>query len=390
MSGTIETLHNNILTKIEYLLKMIEYLRTKISSKKTRTKIEIINKNINDLEDQINNVYDIYCIGSVNMLGEYYLLDIDKLGKNCFLQKKNNCNQQYYSWIKRENIQTNLENIYNSVKTIMEEYIKGSDNFIQNPDNAKSTQLYKEAKVFFDYNNIAIYINEKNGDDHEKCDNCNERYIIIDQNELSCPVCGKCKELSINVIEEDDTDNQQKYGTYDPLKHCKEWIDRIQGKEIPEMAPINLAVDFLKKKFKQDKLHSDQITCKIIRKYLRKYKRPSMLNEHVPLIRKLITGIVPPQLNDAELQMIYILFIKVVKVYYIVKKPSASNVLYHPYFIFAIIKSILPPGRRQNELLMCIHLQSRNTLVKNDKILKDICEYIPELTYTPTDRNLYN
>lgn len=393
MSSTIETLHNNILTKIEYLFEMIEYLKNKIQCKqknlddnnqKSDKKLIDYLSNINNLENEIQNIYDLYCLNSIDILNNYYSLDKNNIENELYIKKKNYYNNQYYNLIKRESIQTNFDKIYSCIINILDNLIDKSNN-----KKLKISKIYKETKIFFDYNNISIHINDNNYNlNNDKCNKCNTKFILINNNELSCPICGKCKELNLYII--DDDDELQKYGSYDPIKHCKEWLDRIQGKEISDMTLINKITIFLKNKFKEDNIYNDQITCKLIRKYIHKYKKPSILNEHVPLIRKLITGITPPQFTENELQQIYILFIKIVKVYYIVKKPEANNVLYHPYFIFAIIKNIIPFSIRQTEILMCIHLQSRQTLVKNDKILKEICKYIPELKYSPTDRNLYN
>jgi hypothetical protein len=42
---------------------------------------------------------------------------------------------------------------------------------------------------------------------------------------------------------------------------------------------------------------------------------------------------------------------------------------------------------RKSQILACIHLQSRDTLINNDHIFKPICARIPEFKYIPTDRN---
>jgi hypothetical protein len=44
---------------------------------------------------------------------------------------------------------------------------------------------------------------------------------------------------------------------------------------------------------------------------------------------------------------------------------------------------------RKKELLSFIHLQGSQTLSQNDKIWFEICKYIKEFVYIPTDRYKY-
>ena len=65
-----------------------------------------------------------------------------------------------------------------------------------------------------------------------------------------------------------------------------------------------------------------------------------------------------------------------------------NNIKYYPYFIWKIIEIIYKDQpRRRYEIFECIHLQNLDTLKKNDKIWKNICNKIPEFKFKPTDRN---
>jgi hypothetical protein len=126
-----------------------------------------------------------------------------------------------------------------------------------------------------------------------------------------------------------------------------------------------------------------------IRRYLRQTHN-SKYNEHVPLIRKLITGFTPPQLSEYEMQLIHIYFDKVIRVFDEIKPKNKTNCPYHPYFIYKIIEQIITKKTdkvRKAKILACIHLQSRETLICNDLIWGPICDRISEFEYIPTDRN---
>jgi hypothetical protein len=212
---------------------------------------------------------------------------------------------------------------------------------------------------------------------------------------LICKKCGLTKELYGTVFEDEQFYYQEgqrtKHGTYDTAKHCKAWIDRIQAKENTEI-PTDIVQD-IKKYIILDKItNKHNITCSQIRKYLQ-LTNNSKYNEHVPLIRKLITGISPPQLTEYEIQLIYIYFDKVIHIFEEIKPISKTNCPYYPYFIYKIIEQIITKSSdriRKLKILECIHLQSRETLICNDFIWHPICERITEFKYIPTDRNNQN
>ncbi len=64
-------------------------------------------------------------------------------------------------------------------------------------------------------------------------------------------------------------------------------------------------------------------------------------------------------------------FTKIIKAHEEIKPDNKTNVSYHPYFIYKIIEHMMRNNkRRRNGILSCIHLQSRETLIDNDKMWK--------------------
>jgi hypothetical protein len=218
--------------------------------------------------------------------------------------------------------------------------------------------------------------------------------IIANLSEIVCTHCGITENLYGTVFEDEQFYYQEgqrsKHGSYDPSKHCRFWIERIQARESKDIP--DSVIEAVRNCIRRNNIRNkEDITCKEIRKYLSQ-TRNSGYNEHIPLIRKMIIGISPPQLTDQELQLITIYFDKVIRIYEEIKPNDKINVPYHPYLIYKIIEHILQKKakntkKRINEILSCVHLQSRETLIENDKTWKHICDYIDEIEYKPTDRN---
>ena len=227
------------------------------------------------------------------------------------------------------------------------------------------------------------------------CISCNSEMIISSRaSEKICNNCGYTEPLFGIISDEEqicggnNEAQKQKHGKYDPTKHCKYWLDCIQAeekKDIPEKILNNLL-----SRIKQDKQIIPNITCDMYRKYLKDISQ-TRYNDHVPLIRKKLSGISPPQLSDVEKKIISLYFTEIVHIFNKIKpninSNNKSNCPYHPYFIYKIIEHILkdPIHKiRKKEILSCIHLQSRETLIDNDIIMSMICKHMPEFTYKPT------
>lgn len=372
MSGTIETTNNNIVTKLNAICSIINIFKS--------NKITLEDKLINEIED----LKEEYEMGSINILSEYFNIsnnfstdnadekkNITKLKKSYFYS--------YQAFIRKENIISRLDRSMNIIKRYIQN-TKLDKDLIQN--------VYKYIK---NYNNSTVdkCIKEII---YETCECANKMDIDPTSSTLICKKCGVSKVLFGTVFEDDQFYYQEgqrtKHGTYDPSKHCRFWVERIQARETTDIDE-KMIID-IKKCIKRDKIkNKNQITCAQVRIYLRQIGKTNY-NEHIPLIRKLITGISPPQLTDYEMQLIHIYFDKVIHIFDDIKPPEKTNCPYHPYFIYKIIEQIIkkPVDRiRKCHILSCIHLQSRDTVINNDLLWKVIIIKIPEFTYIPTDKN---
>lgn len=222
--------------------------------------------------------------------------------------------------------------------------------------------------------------------DYCECGNVME--IMASSSEMVCDGCGLTTKLIGTVTEDSQIYNQEggryKHAGYEPSKHCKCWLERIQAKETNTITQSQ--IDRLEACIRRDRISNKRrVTIGQLRGYL-KDAGLTELNEHVALLKKIITGIVPPQLTFAETQDITNSFAKAVKAYNIVRPSYKSNNIYYPYILRKLIEMHVRDYNKQKELLSFIHLQGSQTLVQNDKIWRDICNITPSFEYQPTDR----
>lgn len=354
MSGTIESINESIISRIKLLEEILElFLTAQISQQELRM-MELL---IDDLED-INNTYEM---GTINFLVNY-------------LDKKNNpvFYNQYITFVKNENIIGKLNRIFKQITRVYNKYDFDS-NLLKRKMN--------------DCNKICVSVDKVQKID-EKC-SCGSEFILdADTSEQMCRDCGSVQKMYGVVFEDAQFFYQEgqrtKHGKYAPTKHCKFWVDCIQARESIDIP------DEVIKKIKtciiRDQIWVESITCPMIRSYLKELKF-TIYNDHVPRIRKIVTGIEPQQLTDDELKKIYFYFGLVIQIYNRTKPNNKPNCPYHPFFIYKIIEQIFnkPKDRlKKKNILSCIHLQSRETLIENDNIWEPICAEIKEFTYIPT------
>ena len=372
--STIETTNCNILLKIKILKTAVNKLQQH----------NICSDNIQDLVKTITIIKDDYDMGSISILSEYfYSINKNTNLNNCHINHSNKPNYfiSYQDFVRNENFMTKLDRLYGNIKNII------NNESIKHKSNNKI--IIGLCTLLQSYNNTYVDRNIKEIV-YENCICSNKMYIEPISSTIVCKKCGLTNVLYGTVFEDDQLFFQEgqrtKHGTYDPSKHCRFWIDRIQGREntdIPESI-----INCIKLRIKSDCIkNKDRLTCDQIRIYLHDTCN-SKYNEHIPLIRKIITGITPPQLNEHEIQLIQIYFDKIIHIFDKIKPPTKSNCPYHPYFIYKIIEQISNHDRiRMKTILSYIHLQSRETLISNDLIWILICNEITEFTYIPTDRN---
>lgn len=231
--------------------------------------------------------------------------------------------------------------------------------------------------------NIDIHMQMKRTN-YETCSKCSSKMEVVPElSRLKCGKCGKIKTLYGTVFEDHQFYNQEgqktKHGTYDPHRHFRFWMDRIQAKEHHEFPEEDLKK--IERRISKYYPPPNEINCVVMRSIL-KDERLSSYNDHVPLLVKIFTGKSPPQLSHNELRTFSVKFNKIIEIYEQVVKPTIKqdrdgNCRYYPYFIYKIAEDEFKDNPEKLKILDYIHLQSDDTIIKHDLIYKQICENAP-------------
>lgn len=365
MTSTLDSINANILSRISVIDEVLNIYATYDLSQDDSQIIE-------EFIALISEINHNYIMSTINVIKDYYLAK-ESVGPNAELIKKQLYNQ-YIKAFHSINITGDLKRIYT--------YCKKLERVYKLDDSQQISELLRK----YDYTSVDESYDDKNSN---ICPTCKIPYEIEEKtSEFTCN-CGHVEKMHGVVFEDEQFFYQEgqrtKHGRYDPTKHCRFWVDRIQAKENTEIP--EKVINAIKKCIRRDQLWIDNITCESIRGYLKQLKITTKYNTHVPLIRKIITGKEPPQFTDYELKLIFMYFGLVIQIFNRIKTTGKSNCPYHPYFIYKIVEQIIKnPAdvKRRADILSCIHLQSRDTLIENDRIWKLICTHIKEFTYTTT------
>lgn len=213
--------------------------------------------------------------------------------------------------------------------------------------------------------------------------------VVPDLSELHCSSCAFVRSI-VGTVFRDEYHPQEgqkvKHGGYEPAKHYRLWIERLQALENKTFDADTLArIEYV---LTRDRYDRRALTCEKMRAILKDPKvADTQLNDHAPLLVKRFGGPTPPVLSFHEHQLLFARFSRLMALYDLVR-PGPGNKRYYPYFIYKIIEHEFRTQPVKLRLLDSIHLQSRDTVIKNDIIFKHICELadpVDGLTYRPTD-----
>jgi ribosomal protein L37AE/L43A len=345
----------------------IEYINSKLNEKINMTRDLVAQTIINSFDKIVfDKIIDEYEFGSIQILSEYYFLNCDSAD---YLKKKAEIFTEYTRFIIRIGILPQLDKMIEKLKSV---------------DNAHAKKLMECKNI-----KLKLSVKKTNG---SLCEFCNEQMVFLAKESiLECPKCFAqitAKGMMLLEDRDDITDRSHKKSQHQSRKHGKEWLDSLQGlenKDVPKHV-----VDHVLSCMRKDRIiDKTQLTCDNIRSYLSRSPKTAKFNQQIPKIRKLITGIEPPQLTYSETELFLEYYGRVMKIDN--EKKTKTNCLYCPYYIRKILEQILkaPEDRvRRDRFFSYIHLQLSDTLIEQDNIWAQICEEIPEFEYWPTIRNL--
>ena len=398
MSATLETINMTLCGKIFSLLMVLTLLL------KDRPNDQFLLQSITAVND-INQHYIMKCVG---ILTEYSTTG----GMNPATTKRRRV--LYNNFIKAFHSNNSIgamERIFSQVnkKYILTESasqptsqpsgpseslaaIESSARAVGLSRKSTKTDLQKYAEQF-----VAAVIDERYDDGTENiCRDCKSPCKIDEKtSEYICSrsTCGLSTRIYGEVFDDDQIFYQEgsrgKPVKYEPIKHCREWIDRIQAKESREIP--DEVITSIKRCIRRDLIFLENLTYEMIRKYLKELKITNY-NNHIALIHKLVTGVNPIQFTERELKLIFMYFSKAIQIFNGIKSKFKSNYPYYPFFIYKIIEHILAAPKfalRKSQILSCIHLLGYETLISKDQVWFMIIEQIPEFTAVPTRAGAY-
>ncbi len=198
-----------------------------------------------------------------------------------------------------------------------------------------------------------------------------ELIIRSDISDLCCTECGYTEKLEGVYIDEVTT---VKNGPYKSSKHCDDWVScifAIEKTNIPEQI-----IDNILKCMKRDSVRPRQLTCKLVRIYLKELQRQgTKYNANAPKIRKIISGIAPPQPTAGEYDQICKMFEVIDDIFVKIKPDGYCSRRYYPHFIRKIIEHIYNNRPKVRDAIVeGIHIQEKKTKESHDILWKHICD----------------
>lgn len=214
---------------------------------------------------------------------------------------------------------------------------------------------------------------------------------IAELSEMHCESCSRVKKVVGAVFRDEQYYPQEgqktKHGAYKPPRHLRFWLERLQARRHSEFDPADIAK--MKYVIERDKYDLRMLSCADIRTILKDNAvGRTKLNDFAPELCVLFGGRAPPQFTFQETREIIILFNTAMMLYDKVN-PAGGNKPYYPYFLYQIFSRKFAGDPEKLRILKYIHLQSRDTVTKNDTIFRNMCEVAddpgPMWKYYPID-----
>jgi hypothetical protein len=299
-----------------------------------------------------------------------------------------------YCKIKNNKKRTNAKKSQKGKKSQQEEHIDDTEDDIESQDDYFNNFLNDNfidpvnqiiSRIKHQINsakNIKIEVQQKKIN-YEQCDCGTNMSTNTLTSELKCINCGLIVTLygiDFGDYQLNYDNNKNKNGSYDPNRHYKFWMDRIQGKEkknIDKKIKNKITNSVERNNYKINNVHDMRRILRIT--HLTNY------NDHSSLLIKECFNIAPPQLSEKMLINVGIKFNRIMYLLNLITGGS-GNRPYYPYFIYKIFedeidtfaekKYYIQDDLKKLEILKdnFIHLQSDETVIKHDKLFYQMIE----------------
>lgn len=388
MDASVETIHNRIMQKIDLLRSIImemsnelNVILERMNNRFKNKKAEILSKLpiLKEYQDKIKKIESNYSVNAIILLDEEFYEENNETFGN-----------RYRDEVVSSGIINKLDYIRGQLLNFTESLPKLSGDLMEKLIN---------------YKNLKVSVKNKKSANSDICEDCKIKMIPYpEESRMECSNCGVIISMPGAVFDKVSCFSQDgqrvRQGSYDPSRHINKWMNNIQAKgrnNIPDevIKAVNKCairdytrVDYNGNEFLRS---MKNMRCKQIRNWLRETNN-TKYNDYAPQIRGIITGVMPYQLTYEEEQLVLSRLRLIVDEFARIKSEDGyCNMRYYPYWIFKTIEMSFPKNSKPWSLLECIHLQSEDTLEKNDKIMRKICDRIPGFPkFRKTDRNIIN
>jgi hypothetical protein len=362
---TLEAKHNEIIDKLTSNSDLTDYYNTEINSCENEIKeleknrIENIDEII-DLQDRIIEIKE-QLKNIDNQEIDYYLDN----GKLLF---------DYYET--KEKVATGQDKIVNNIKSkAVGDNKKSVINYFSATSPKVETTIHSKDDIVNDYffNTDENFIKKTKGESIDICTKCNiEKILYLSEGKVICKNCGDETEILIDSDKPSykDPPREVTYFSYKRINHFNECLAQFQAKEttdIPQEVYDKIILELKKERIKD----MTKLTSAKIRQILKKLKK-NKYYEHVPHIINKLNGISPPVMSRETEETLRRMFKEIQVPFHKFCPKDRKNFLSYNYVLRKFVELL-----ELDEFIECfVLLKNREKLNEQDKIWKDICNYL--------------
>ena len=358
MTGTLDSIHQTIVTTIKTHTTNLESLKDHISELEVEIESIDTSTDLNDilksskLKEELKLCKEKY--EEQNSLENYYVKNADIMLK------------YYGESEKTQVVTTNVADQNTFLK-----YLNSTNITTDLPQHSKK-HLYEEFTTRMKIN-TGHEIMEQNDAATEHCSNCNiAREENSEEGILVCPNCGS--EEYMMVVSDfpsfRDPPKERNNYAYKKINHLNEILNQFQAKEstiIPDEVMNEVICEVKKRRIS----NIAELTEKDIREILKKINR-SKYYEHATHILSRLNGNPPPTITPEIEEKIRAMFQDIQAPFLLYCPDDRTNFLSYSYILYKFFELLELDEYKVYFPL----LKSRDRLIAHDQIWKKICDYL--------------
>jgi hypothetical protein len=374
---TLDAKHKDIIKSFKERKKSLPQKKKEINNLKKILEKEtdfeeifIIEKNINDIEEEIAQIEN-------NFEEDDYFLKTSDLLYKYYCPKENLPENE-----SDESDEVVSNNINSKTKSISYYFNKENDENGEKDTTSKKQKTVNKAKILDKFlmitevDHTPITLNKQ-----EICESCQtEMEIKKLEGIIVCTNCGfsKLHTITSNKPSYKESIPENNYFAYKRINHFNEWLSQFQAKESTDI-PQDV-FDLLIQEIKKGRIQNmAKVTPSKIREFLKKLGL-NKYYEHTAYILNRLNGETPPTMTRETEEKLRVMFREIQYPFMKHCPKKRVNFLSYSYVLHKFVELL-----GLDEYIKCFPLlKSRNKLEEQDKIWLNICkelkwEYIPSM-----------